>query len=191
MKEPFELSDEFECAVGNLLSDALLDRMQGAQIALTLSGQWETGLDAGRLSQGALFAANRSTANPAKLVLTGAQILHFLKESGKAENRLRTLHALRGRAIGGPHIAGAVIRYGEDPDELIVEINDKRMDPEQKYVVTSTDMEFSDWVGYLVIPEEQIEFEVPTIMPEVLQEYILKCGVVERPKHRFVAAPGK
>jgi hypothetical protein len=31
-------------------------------------------------------------------------------------------------------------------------------------------MEFSDWVGYLVIPDEQAEYEVPKIMPEVLEE---------------------
>ena len=190
LNEPFELSDEAECAVGNLLSDALLDRVPGAQLALTLSGHWETGLDAGRLSQGALFAANRSTANPAKAELTGAQILQLLRLALQPENRLRILHALRGRAVGGPHIAGAVIHCGNN-DDLVVEINGKLLEPDEKYIVASTDMEFSDWVGYLVIPEEDIEFEVPTIMPEVLQDYILQHAPLEKPRSRIVPTPEK
>lgn len=191
LNEPFELSDEVECAVGNLLADALLDRMQAAQLALTLSGHWETGLDAGRLSQGALFAANRSTGNPGKAELTGTQILEFLRVALKLENRLKTLHSLRGRAVGGPHISGAVVHCSDNPDELVVEINGKLMQLDEKYVVAATDMEFSEWVGYLVIPEEQMEFEVPTIMPEVLQDYILKHTPLERPRSRFMATPKK
>lgn len=191
LTEPLELSDETECSAGNLLSDALLDRMPGAQIGLSLSGHWETGLKAGRLSQGALFAANRSTGNPAKTELTGSQILHFLREAFKTENRSRKLHGLRGRAVGGPHIAGAVIHCGENPDELSMEIDGTCIEPERKYIVAATDMEFSDWVGYLVIPDELIEFEVPTIVPEVLQEYIMKCTTLERPKPRFLASPKK
>jgi 2',3'-cyclic-nucleotide 2'-phosphodiesterase (5'-nucleotidase family) len=191
LNEPFELSDEAECAAGNLLSDALLDRIKDAQLALTLSGHWETGLDAGRLSQGALFAANRSTANPARVELTGSQILQFLRVALKSEKRLQTLHALRGRAIGGPHVSGARIHCGDNPDELVVEINGKLMELEEKYTVAATDMEFSEWVGYLVIPEEQIEFEVPTIVPEVLQDYILSHTPLKRPRSRFTATPKK
>lgn len=189
--QTLELSDETECSAGNLLSDALLDRMQGAQIALSLSGHWETGLDAGRLSQGALFAANRSTGNPAKTELTGAQILQFLRQAMKAENRSRKLHGLRGRAVGGPHIAGATVHCGEHPDEISVEIEGTWLEPEHKYIVAATDMEFSDWVGYLVIPDELVEFEVPTIVPEVLQEYILKCSTLKPLTPRFLSPPQK
>ena len=191
LEGPFELSDEIECAVGNLLADALLDRVKGAQISLALTGHWETGLEAGRLSQGLLFAANRSTANPGKVELTGSQILQFLREALKPENRSRKLHVLRGRAVGGPHIAGALVHCAEKPDELFVEIDGTLMEPEQKYVVASTDMEFSDWIGYLVVPDDEIEFEVPTIMPEVLQEYILNHTPLVRPQPRFLITPKK
>jgi hypothetical protein len=30
----------------------------------------------------------------------------------------------------------------------------------------------STWVGYLAIPDEQVEYKVPTIMPEALEDYI-------------------
>jgi 2',3'-cyclic-nucleotide 2'-phosphodiesterase (5'-nucleotidase family) len=187
LNEPFDLSDERECAAGNLLADALLDRMEGAELALILAGHWESGLEAGRLSQAALFAANRSTANPAKATLTGAQIIQFLRSARRPENRLRKLHSLRGRAVGAPHVAGAVVHCAEDSDEIIVEINGRSLDLDQTYVVASTDMEFSEYIGYLVIPDEQVQFEVPTIMPEALQEYILNHTPLERPQPRFLA----
>jgi 2',3'-cyclic-nucleotide 2'-phosphodiesterase (5'-nucleotidase family) len=50
LKEPLDLADDRECAVGNLLADALLDRVEGAEIAMVLSGLWETGLEAGPLT---------------------------------------------------------------------------------------------------------------------------------------------
>jgi 2',3'-cyclic-nucleotide 2'-phosphodiesterase (5'-nucleotidase family) len=160
-------------AAGNLLADALLDRVKGTEIALALAGHWETGLPAGPLTQGALFAANRSTANPAKVELTGAQILQFLRAALDPENAAKTHHGLRGRKVGLPHMAGMTVRYDPSNLETIeIRVGGAALEREREYKVAATDMEFSDWLGYLVIPEEQIEFEVPTIMPEVLEEYV-------------------
>jgi hypothetical protein len=61
-------------------------------------------------------------------------------------------HPQRGKKIGIPHVAG------------------KPLIKDRTYILASTDMEFSDWAGYLVIPDEQAEYEVPRIMPEVLEE---------------------
>ncbi len=61
-----ELADDRECTAGNLLADALLERMQGTVIALVLAGHWETGLEPGPLSQGQLFAANSFSSQPGK-----------------------------------------------------------------------------------------------------------------------------
>jgi 5'-nucleotidase len=179
---PFELADDCECAVGNLLADALLERIQGTEIAIALAGRWETGLDAGPLTQGQLFGANRSTANPAKLELTGKQIEQYFGTALELENALRSPHGLRGRKVGLPHVAGMMVRY--DPSNLKtmeIRIGDKPLEQERKYLVATTDMEFSDWIGYLVIPDDQVEYEVPTIMPEVLEDYIAKHSPVEPP----------
>jgi len=181
LKDALELSDERECAAGNLLADALLERIEGAQISLVL-GHWQNGLEAGTLTQGTLFSASRSTANPGRAELTGEQILQFLRESLKPENATRTLRELRGRAIGMPHIAGGSVRYTENLEEIDVEINGKQLDKNQKYVVASTDMEFADYINYLVIPFHQMEFEVPTITPEVLEDYIIRHSPVQKPK---------
>src|SRR5215216_426654 len=181
LEAQFEHSVERECAVGNLLVDALLKRVEGAQIAFVLD-HWENGLESGPLTRGALFSANRSTANPAKAELTGEQILQFLREALKLENSSRQLRQLRGRPIGLPHVGGAQVRYSENLEEIEVKINEETLKPTQKYIVASTDMEFADFVGYLVIPFEQVEYEVPIIMPEVLEQYIARHSPLGKPK---------
>jgi 2',3'-cyclic-nucleotide 2'-phosphodiesterase (5'-nucleotidase family) len=184
--DPFDLSDERECAVGNLLADALLERIDGAQIALVLSGHWETGLNQGSLTQGELFTAIRSTANPCWKKLTGKKIKQFLREALNQENAARKIHALRGRAIGMPHIAGARIRYHpKDVRGIEIEFQGRILGDDEELLVASTDMEFADYIGYLVIPYEEIEFEVPTIMPEVMEDYIKKHIRLSTPAPRF------
>ncbi len=183
---PFELSNDQECSAGNLLADALLERIKNAQISFVLAGHWETGLDGGPLTQGALFTANRSTANPAWIKLTGSQIKQFLREASKPENAERKIHALRGRAVGMPHFAGVKIhRNTNGPENFEVEFQGKPVEDDESYLVVSTDMEFSDYIGYLVIPFETMEFEVPTIMPEVLEDYISKHTPLSPPPPRF------
>lgn len=43
-------------------------------------------------------------------------------------------------------------------------------------------MEFSELINYLVIPDEQIGYEVPTILPEVLEDYIRKHSPIRQPQ---------
>jgi 5'-nucleotidase len=181
LQDSIEISEVSECAAGNLLADALLERVEGAQLALVL-GHWQNGLEAGTLSQGTLFSASRSTANPGRATLTGEQILKFLREALKPENAARKIRPLRGRPVGLPHVAGACVRYTENLQEIEVEINGQPLEENQTYIVAATDMEFADYVNYLVIPFGQIQFEVPTIMPEVLEEYIVKHSPLQRPK---------
>jgi 2',3'-cyclic-nucleotide 2'-phosphodiesterase (5'-nucleotidase family) len=179
---PFDLANDRECAAGNLLADALLERVRGAEIALVLAGHWETGLSAGVLTQGQLFAANRSTANPAKVELTGEQILQFLGAALKPGNAEQSHHSLRGRKMGFPHIAGMTIDGSPlNPEMLKAYVADRPLIKSQTYTVATTDMELSDWVNYLVVPDEQVEYEVPTIMPEVLEDYITKHSPVPSP----------
>jgi 5'-nucleotidase len=186
LNESFDLADDSECAAGNLLADALLERVKGSQIALVLAGHWETGLNEGVLTQGELFTAIRSPANPAWIKLTGSQIKQFLREASKPENAERKLHALRGRAVGMPHFAGVKIHCKTNESENFeIEFQGKPIEDNESYLVASTDMEFADYIGYLVIPVEDIEFEVPTITPEVLEDYIKKHSPLSPPHSRF------
>lgn len=190
LENTFELSDDAECAAGNLLADALLDRMEGTQVAMVLAGHWSTGLESGEVTQGMLFAANRSTANPARLELTGKQILTFLRESLNPDNAARRLHALRGGAVGLPHVAGMRVRYDPgDEDALEIEFENEPLAEDKIYMVASTDMEFAEFITYLLIPDEQIEYELPTIMPEVLEDYIRKNSPLPIPTGDRIISP--
>ena len=182
LESAVELSDDTECSAGNLLADALLDRMKGTQVALALAGHWTTGLEAGEVTEGELFAANRSTANPARVELNGKQILSFMREALKPENAARRLHSLRGGAVGMPHVAGMRIRYDPDDESFLeIEIGAEPLLEDKIYVVAGTDFEFSELINYLVIPDEQIEYELPTIMPEVLEDYLRENSPLPAP----------
>jgi len=192
LNAPADLADDHECAAGNLLADALMERVKGTEIAFVLAGHWETGLKAGALTQGQLFAANRSTANPAKVNLSGEQILQFLRAALKPGNPEQSHHSLRGRKMGFPHIAGMTIEV--DPtnmDSLAVSVAGSPLEKNQTYMVASTDMELSDWVNYLIIPDEQVEYEIPTIIPEVLEYHIAKHSPLPEPvSGRIKILPG-
>lgn len=188
LTEPFNLADDRECAVGNLLADALLDRVKGAEIAFVISGLWDSGLEPGSLTQGALYAANRSPANPARVELTGEQIEQFFRAGLQAENMAKSPRALRGRKMGLPHVAGMTIRYDpSNPAALEIHVSGKPLEKMRKYIVATTDFELSDLAGYLVIPDEQVDYEVPTIMPEVLEEYIARHSPLGVPKGNRIA----
>jgi hypothetical protein len=114
--------------------------------------------------------------------LTGAQIIQFLSAGFNSENITKSPKALRGRKMGLPHVAGMTVYY--DPTDLAkieVYVGSKPLDKNQKYIVAATDFELSDIAGYLVIPDEQVEYEVPTIMPEVLEAYVMKYSPIQKP----------
>jgi 2',3'-cyclic-nucleotide 2'-phosphodiesterase (5'-nucleotidase family) len=157
--------------------------MEGTQVALALAGHWISGLNAGEVTQGQLFAANRSTANPARVELSGKQIQTFLRAALKPENAARRPHSLRGGAVGMPHVAGMRVRYDpQNTDFLEVEIGGKPLLEDKTYIVAATDFEFSEQINYLVIPDEQSEYELPTIMPEVLEDYIRQNSPLQAPE---------
>lgn len=189
LRAPIDLADDRQCAAGNLLADALLDRVKRAQIALTVTGHWTTGLEAGPLTLGALNSAIRSPANPAEVSVTGAQIAGFLQAALKPENASRQLRVLRGVAVGMPHVAGMRVRYDPASFDLVeAYVGDEPLYLDRYYVVAATDLEFYDFMGYLVIPAEQIRFEVPTIMPEVLEDYIVQHSPLGAPSAERIVA---
>jgi 2',3'-cyclic-nucleotide 2'-phosphodiesterase (5'-nucleotidase family) len=171
---PYESVDDRECAAGNLLADALLAHVKKAQAAFIINGHWTNGLNAGVVTQGDLYTANRSAGNPACIKLTGAQIKQFLVNALKPENIEKKHHPMRGRATGWPHIAGMTVKVDKDDLEHIeILVNGQRLQPVDELIVAASDMEFSEILGYLSIPDDQIKFEVPTILPEVVEEYIM------------------
>jgi hypothetical protein len=123
--------------------------------------------------------------------LTGEQILIFLRAALQPENPARKPYPLRGRAVGMPHMAGARVRYSEDLARIEMEIQGKPLEKELRYIVAATDMEFAEFIQYLVLPFEQAEFEVPTIMPEVLEDYIVQHSPIRAPRTGRVLSTAK
>lgn len=173
LRETIDWADDRQCAAGNLAADVLLDRVKGAEVAFALAGHWRSGMTVGKVTVGSLTAAMRSSANPARVYLTGDQILQFLSTALKPENAARKPRPLRGVSIGMPHVAGMTVRYDSVLlDCLDVRIQGEPLRADRRYCVAGTDVEFSNFVNYLAIPEDQIEYEIPIILPEVMQEYL-------------------
>jgi 2',3'-cyclic-nucleotide 2'-phosphodiesterase (5'-nucleotidase family) len=173
--EPISVSEDSECPAGNLQADAILEHVQGARVALMVNGHWVSGLDAGPITQGQLYTANRSAGNPARVMLTGAQIRQWLIKALTPENIARKIHPLRGIPVGMPGIAGMnVIADRTILENLQVFIEGKPINDEEIYPVATTDLEISTILDYLAIPDEEVQYEVPIVLPEIIEEYLKK-----------------
>jgi 2',3'-cyclic-nucleotide 2'-phosphodiesterase (5'-nucleotidase family) len=185
---PVDWSPDRECAAGNLVADMLREWAQ-ADVALTLGGHWRSGLEAGDITIGRLYAACRSTANPGLTTVTGAQLRQFLREGLKSENAARTPKPLRGIPVGWPHVSGMKVHVkGGAPVECW--INGEPLQPDRPYRVAGTDLEFSALIGYLVVPDESITYEVPIIVPEMLEGYVARHTPIESLDQRFFFLEG-
>lgn len=180
---PLTVSDDCECPAGNLQVDAVLEHVKGARVAFMVNGHWVSGLEAGTITQGQLFAANRSAGNPALVQLTGAQIKQWFIAALNPENITRKIHPLRGIPVGMPGIAGmTVIADRAHLETLQVFINDLPINEDETYPVATTDLEISEILGYLVIPDNEVNYEVPIVLPEIIEKYIHKYSPIREIK---------
>jgi hypothetical protein len=83
------------------------------------------------------------------------------------------------------------VRYDNELRDVGVEIRGKPLEKEHQYLVVGTDMEFADYITYLVIAFERMEFEVPTIMPDVLEDYITRLSPLHAPEAQRVQPKAK
>lgn len=183
IRQPLDVSEDSECAAGNLQADAILEHVKGARVAFMVNGHWVSGLGAGMVTQGQLYAANRSAGNPALVHLTGAQIKKWLIAALNPENIARQPNPLRGVKTGMPGIAGMnVIVDHAHLEELQVFIEGIPLSDEETYPVATTDLEISEILQYLVIPDSEVQYEVPIVLPEIIEEYIKKHSPIESVK---------
>jgi 2',3'-cyclic-nucleotide 2'-phosphodiesterase (5'-nucleotidase family) len=177
-----EYQEGVECRVGNLLADALLEHFPEADGAFALGSHWGEGLPAGVITKGQLFSANRSTGNPGMITLSGAQLKQFFMAALRRDNINRTTPVLRGRAPGFPHVAGFHVRaVGQQAERVEILLGDRVVGDGDNLVVVTSDFELSSYLNYLPVPEEQVEYDIPTILPEVVEAYLRRhnpLGVV-------------
>lgn len=168
-----EFLEDIECRAGNLLADALQEHFPGADGAFVLGEHWEDGLPAGRITKGQLFSTNRSTGNPGRVVLSGAQLKQFFLAAFKPANRTRSTPVLRGRAPGIPHVAGIRVRvFGQAAERVEITLGNRLVGDDEQLTLVTSDLEVSEYLNYLPIPDEQIEYDIPTILPEVVEGYL-------------------
>lgn len=173
IRVPVTLSVTDQCSAGNLLADALLDYFPDADASMILAVHWESGLEAGVITKGGVYAANRSTGNPARVKINGEQIKTFLREGMKPEHMLQTRKPWRGHKACMPHVAGMrVVVNSNDLNDMEIYIRDKKIDPTDCFTIVTSDLEISEQLDYLPIPDDEVEFEVPTILPQVVEKYI-------------------
>ncbi|HNR01360.1 MAG TPA: bifunctional UDP-sugar hydrolase/5'-nucleotidase [Anaerolineaceae bacterium] len=170
-----------ECQAGNLLADALLACYPEAHAAFVMGEHWEEGLITGRLTKGALYSANRSTGNPGRIRVTGEQLEQFFTAALKKENITKRSPQMRGRMNGMPHVAGMrVIAHGREPGRVEILIREIRLQPHDVITAITSDYEISEILNYLPIPDEQVDYDIPTILPQVLETYIRNRSPIGR-----------
>lgn len=190
LSDDIEFLEGQDCRAGNLLADALLACYPEAQVAFIMGEHWDDGLKAGKLTKGALFSANRSTGNPGMISISGKQLAQFFMAALKKENITRRTAQIRGRMNGMPHVAGMrVIAHGQGPDLVEILIGDKQVLPDDVMTAVTSDLEISKILNYLPISDEQVDYDIPTILPEVVENYIRRyspIGAVEGNRITFV-----
>jgi 2',3'-cyclic-nucleotide 2'-phosphodiesterase (5'-nucleotidase family) len=177
---PLSTYDDRESPAGNLQADAVKEHMQGAELSFMITGHWVNGLEAGEVTQGQLYSANRSAGNPALVHLTGAQIRQWLTAALDPQNAAKEIHPLRGKKVGLPGLSGMqVTADAADLNSMQVTINNEPLTEERVYRVATTDLEISEILGYLPIPDSEAQYEVPIVLPEIIEEYIKKHSPIQ------------
>ncbi len=164
---PLDWSEERECGVGNLMADALRQRLK-ADVGMVVVGQaFSAGLPEGDLSRRSLWEVCDSSANPGSVIMTGAQLETTINNGLDNERRAERPGALRGRARGLMHLSGASIRDG------IIYVADEPLRAEETYHVAASDFELEPAFDYTSAEWDlQPVYHTPTILREALSEYL-------------------
>jgi 2',3'-cyclic-nucleotide 2'-phosphodiesterase (5'-nucleotidase family) len=148
------LADLAEPLDAQWVAEMLRERMH-AEVGLATSAVvLDQALPPGPLRRRDLWEVCHSTANPAVVELTGAQLAHMIERGNDAQFQQTTDNPLRGKPRGPLHVAG----LGE-------------VEAERTYVVAATDYELERY-GRLVEDDWQlsIRYDFPTIIREAIEE---------------------
>jgi 2',3'-cyclic-nucleotide 2'-phosphodiesterase (5'-nucleotidase family) len=147
------------------VAEMLRERM-GAEVGLATSAVvFDAALPPGPLRRRDLWEVCHSTANPAVVELTGAQLAHMIERGNDAQFQQTTDNPLRGKPRGPLHVAGL-----------------DSVDPGRTYVVAATDYELERY-GRLVEDDWQlsIRYDFPTIIREAIEERLAGEGRAATP----------
>jgi 5'-nucleotidase len=196
LRAALELNYQAECGMGNLAADAVRLRMQ-AEVSLLTGGLFHAGLPAGVVTLGDLNAACFSTANPQLSQVRGSQILQALEAALDPERMVSKVKAFRGAPLGLPAISGLQVTYDLQTSKgrrvKNVLAAGETLEETKLYRLAHTDAEVKTGTfpyGILELERGQIlQVELPTILPEVIADYLRAYSPVSKPEgNRWRAA---
>ena len=163
--------------MGNLIADALLDRVkdQGIDIAIMNSGGVRASIDAGEITMGEVLTVLPFQNTLATFPLSGADVIAAL------ENGVSQVEEIKGRF---PQVAG--LSFTWDPSvpanegrikEVMVEVDGEMqpIDPEATYGVVSNNYVRSGGDGYSVFADNAINaYDFGPNVEDVVAEYLIE-----------------
>jgi 5'-nucleotidase/UDP-sugar diphosphatase len=166
-----------ECQMGNLVSDAMLDRVadQGISIAIQNGGGLRASIEAGEITMGEVLTVLPFSNTLATVQLTGADVIEAL------ENGVSDYENQAGRF---PQVAG--LQYTWDPAQpagsRIVEVRVETdggwapIDEAATYGVVTNDYTRRGGDGYATFAEGENPYDFGPPLEQVLADYIAELG---------------
>lgn len=166
-----------ECQMGNLVADAMLDRVadQGVTIAIQNGGGLRASIDAGEVTMGEVLTVLPFSNTLATVTLTGADIIDAL------ENGVSDIENAAGRF---PQVAGLKYSYtlakpaGERISEVMVGSGDTwaPIDESASYNVVTNNYLRGGGDGYGTLAEGENPYDFGPPLEQVLADYLAKLG---------------
>ncbi len=164
-----------ECAMGNLVADAMLDRVkdQGVQIAIQNGGGLRSSIDAGEVTMGEVLSVLPFQNTLSTFEVTGETIVAAL------ENGVSKLEDGAGRF---PQVAGMTYAFdaskpaGERISDVM--IGGEAIDLAKTYGVVSNNYVRNGGDGYKMFRDAQNAYDYGPDLADVTAEYMAKMGPV-------------
>jgi len=164
-----EVCRQMECPMGNLVADAMLDRVadQGISIAIANSGGLRASIDAGEITQGEVLTVLPFQNTLSTFFVTGQDILDAL------ENGVSQHEEVAGRF---PQVAGMsfVFDVAAEPGSRIsdVMVGGAPIDPAAEYGVVSNNFVRNGGDGYKMFVNASNVYDFGPDLADVTAEYL-------------------
>lgn len=162
-----------ECPMGNLVADAMLDRVkdQGIQIAIQNGGGLRASIDAGEVTMGEVLTVLPFQNTLSTFEVTGAQVLAAL------ENGVSQVEEGAGRF---PQVAGMsfTVDLNAEPGSRIsdVMIGGAPIDPEATYGAVSNNYVRNGGDGYAMFRDARNAYDYGPDLAEVTADFLAETG---------------
>ncbi len=162
-----------ECSMGNLVADAMLDRVkdQGIDIAISNAGGLRASIDAGEVTMGEVLTVLPFQNTLSTFQISGATLIEAL------ENGVSQLEDGAGRF---PQVAGMSYTFDPkaEPGSRIsdVMVAGAPIDPEKTYGAVSNNYVRNGGDGYAMFKDAENAYDFGPDLADVTAEYLAKSG---------------